>query len=41
MVRRALALHPPDPADPPGVLAAEGELEHAALAGLAVGGPAP
>ncbi len=44
VVRRALgAARPPtpDPADPPGVLAAEGELEHAALAGLAVGGPAP
>lgn len=33
VVRRALARHEPDPADPIGVLAAVGGLEHAALAG--------
>jgi nicotinate-nucleotide--dimethylbenzimidazole phosphoribosyltransferase len=34
VVRRALARHQPDPADPLGVLAAVGGLEHAALAGF-------
>ncbi len=34
VVRRALALHRPDPADPVGVLAAVGGLEHAALVGF-------
>ncbi|MEW2432061.1 nicotinate-nucleotide--dimethylbenzimidazole phosphoribosyltransferase [Micromonospora sp. NPDC047644] len=34
VVRAALARHTPDPADPLGVLAAVGGLEHAALAGL-------
>jgi nicotinate-nucleotide--dimethylbenzimidazole phosphoribosyltransferase len=34
VVRTALELHRPDPADPIGVLAAVGGLEHAALAGL-------
>jgi nicotinate-nucleotide--dimethylbenzimidazole phosphoribosyltransferase len=34
VVTRALALHHPDPADPIGVLAAVGGLEHAALAGF-------
>lgn len=34
VVRRALALHAPDPADPVAVLAAVGGLEHAAIAGL-------
>ncbi|TWJ27610.1 nicotinate-nucleotide--dimethylbenzimidazole phosphoribosyltransferase [Micromonospora sagamiensis] len=34
VVRRALRRHRPDPADPLGVLAAVGGLEHAALAGL-------
>ncbi|WDZ88236.1 nicotinate-nucleotide--dimethylbenzimidazole phosphoribosyltransferase [Micromonospora cathayae] len=34
VVRRALDRHRPDPADPLGVLAAVGGLEHAALAGL-------
>lgn len=38
VVRRALALHRPDPADPIGVLAAVGGLEHAAMAGLLLGG---
>ncbi|NKI44044.1 nicotinate-nucleotide--dimethylbenzimidazole phosphoribosyltransferase [Streptomyces physcomitrii] len=38
VVRRALALHQPDPADPIGVLAAIGGLEHAALVGLLLGG---
>jgi nicotinate-nucleotide--dimethylbenzimidazole phosphoribosyltransferase len=33
LVRRALDLHRPDPADPVGVLAAVGGLEHAALVG--------
>lgn len=37
VVRRALALHAPDPADPIGVLAAFGGLEHAAVAGLLLG----
>ena len=40
VVRRALALHDPDPADPVGVLAAVGGLEHAALAGLVLGASA-
>jgi nicotinate-nucleotide--dimethylbenzimidazole phosphoribosyltransferase len=39
-VRRALALHRPDPADPLGVLAAFGGLEHAALAGYVLGAAA-
>ncbi|MEV5971141.1 nicotinate-nucleotide--dimethylbenzimidazole phosphoribosyltransferase [Streptomyces sp. NPDC051921] len=37
VVRRALDLHMPDPADPIGVLAAIGGLEHAALVGLILG----
>ena len=37
VVSRALALHRPDPADPIGVLAAVGGLEHAALAGFILG----
>jgi nicotinate-nucleotide--dimethylbenzimidazole phosphoribosyltransferase len=37
VVRRALALHSPDPADPVGVLAAVGGLEHAALVGFVLG----
>ncbi|MEV4613639.1 nicotinate-nucleotide--dimethylbenzimidazole phosphoribosyltransferase [Kitasatospora sp. NPDC049258] len=37
VVRRALALHRPDPADPIGVLAAVGGLEHAAIAGFLLG----
>jgi nicotinate-nucleotide--dimethylbenzimidazole phosphoribosyltransferase len=40
VVSRALALHRPDPADPLGVLAAFGGLEHAALAGFVLGGAA-
>ncbi|WP_027343712.1 nicotinate-nucleotide--dimethylbenzimidazole phosphoribosyltransferase [Hamadaea tsunoensis] len=40
VVRRALALHSPEPTDPVGVLAAVGGLEHAALAGLILGGAA-
>jgi nicotinate-nucleotide--dimethylbenzimidazole phosphoribosyltransferase len=40
VVRRALALHAPDPADPVGVLAAVGGLEHAALAGYVLGAAA-
>jgi nicotinate-nucleotide--dimethylbenzimidazole phosphoribosyltransferase len=40
VVRRALALHQPDPADPVGVLAAVGGLEHAALAGYMLGAAA-
>ncbi|SOD61373.1 nicotinate-nucleotide-dimethylbenzimidazole phosphoribosyltransferase /cob(II)yrinic acid a,c-diamide reductase [Streptomyces zhaozhouensis] len=40
VVRRALQLHQPDPGDPLGVLAAVGGLEHAALAGLILGGAA-
>ena len=36
VVRRALDLHRPDPADPIGVLAAVGGYEHAALAGFIV-----
>ncbi|MCF3123253.1 nicotinate-nucleotide--dimethylbenzimidazole phosphoribosyltransferase [Streptomyces arenae] len=38
VVRRALDLHKPDPADPIGVLAAIGGLEHAAMVGLLLGG---
>ena len=38
VVRRGLELHQPDPADPIGVLAAVGGLEHAALVGLILGG---
>ncbi len=37
VVTRALALHDPDPADPIGVLAAFGGLEHAGLAGFVLG----
>ncbi|MGW9438350.1 nicotinate-nucleotide--dimethylbenzimidazole phosphoribosyltransferase [Streptomyces sp. NPDC055607] len=37
VVRRALALHAPDPEDPIGALAAVGGLEHAALVGLILG----
>ncbi|MGP3949133.1 nicotinate-nucleotide--dimethylbenzimidazole phosphoribosyltransferase [Streptomyces sp. 7N604] len=37
VVRRALELHQPDPADPVGVLAAVGGLEHAAIVGLLLG----
>ncbi|MEU9005008.1 nicotinate-nucleotide--dimethylbenzimidazole phosphoribosyltransferase [Streptomyces sp. NPDC048551] len=37
VVRRALELHQPDPADPVGVLAAIGGLEHAAIVGLLLG----
>ncbi|MEU4792916.1 nicotinate-nucleotide--dimethylbenzimidazole phosphoribosyltransferase [Micromonospora tulbaghiae] len=40
VVRAALARHEPDPADPLGVLAAVGGLEHAALAGLILGAAA-
>ncbi len=39
-VRQGLALHQPDPADPIGVLAALGGLEHAALAGFILAGAA-
>ncbi|MFD7294518.1 nicotinate-nucleotide--dimethylbenzimidazole phosphoribosyltransferase [Streptomyces sp. NPDC059897] len=38
VVRRALDVHKPDPADPIGVLAAVGGLEHAAMVGLLLGG---
>ncbi|WP_438947787.1 nicotinate-nucleotide--dimethylbenzimidazole phosphoribosyltransferase [Streptomyces triticisoli] len=38
VVRRALELHRPDPADPIGVLAAVGGFEHAAMVGLLLGG---
>ncbi|MEU9291210.1 nicotinate-nucleotide--dimethylbenzimidazole phosphoribosyltransferase [Streptomyces sp. NPDC048275] len=38
VVRRAIELHQPDPADPIGVLAAVGGLEHAAMVGLLLGG---
>ncbi|MFB6989861.1 MULTISPECIES: nicotinate-nucleotide--dimethylbenzimidazole phosphoribosyltransferase [unclassified Streptomyces] len=38
VVRRALELHQPDPADPIGVLATVGGLEHAAMAGFLLGG---
>lgn len=37
MVRRALAVNLPDPADPVGVLAAIGGFEHGVLAGLILG----
>ncbi|MGW4809584.1 nicotinate-nucleotide--dimethylbenzimidazole phosphoribosyltransferase, partial [Kitasatospora sp. NPDC004272] len=37
VVRQALDLHKPDPADPIGVLSAVGGLEHAALAGFLLG----
>ncbi|MEU7554152.1 nicotinate-nucleotide--dimethylbenzimidazole phosphoribosyltransferase [Streptomyces sp. NPDC044571] len=37
VVRRALELHQPDPADPIGVLSAIGGLEHAAIVGLLLG----
>ncbi|MFC7328784.1 nicotinate-nucleotide--dimethylbenzimidazole phosphoribosyltransferase [Marinactinospora rubrisoli] len=40
VVRRALRANPVDPADPLGVLAAVGGLEHAALAGFILGGAA-
>jgi nicotinate-nucleotide--dimethylbenzimidazole phosphoribosyltransferase len=40
VVERALARHRPDPADPVGVLAAVGGLEHAALAGFLLGAAA-
>ncbi|MEN3359225.1 MAG: nicotinate-nucleotide--dimethylbenzimidazole phosphoribosyltransferase [Mycobacteriales bacterium] len=40
VVRRALALHRPDPADPIAVLAAVGGFEHAAIAGFILGGAA-
>ncbi|MBN0045501.1 nicotinate-nucleotide--dimethylbenzimidazole phosphoribosyltransferase [Streptomyces actuosus] len=38
VVRRALDLHKPDPADPLGTLAALGGFEHAAMVGLLLGG---
>ncbi|AYN42283.1 nicotinate-nucleotide--dimethylbenzimidazole phosphoribosyltransferase [Streptomyces dangxiongensis] len=38
VVRRALELHQPDPADPIGVLSAIGGFEHAAMVGLLLGG---
>ncbi|MEW1659872.1 nicotinate-nucleotide--dimethylbenzimidazole phosphoribosyltransferase [Streptomyces sp. NPDC093707] len=38
VVRHALEFHQPDPADPIGVLAALGGLEHAAMVGLILGG---
>ncbi|BBC37944.1 hypothetical protein SGFS_092380 [Streptomyces graminofaciens] len=38
VVRRAIDLHEPDPADPIGVLAAIGGFEHAAMVGLLLGG---
>ncbi|WP_329130157.1 nicotinate-nucleotide--dimethylbenzimidazole phosphoribosyltransferase [Streptomyces sp. NBC_01476] len=40
VVRRALELHRPDPADPIAVLAAVGGLEHAAMVGLLLGAAA-
>lgn len=40
VVRRALARHQPDPADPSGTLAAVGGLEHGALAGFVLGAAA-
>lgn len=40
VVRAALELHRPDPADPMGALAAVGGLEHAAIAGLLLGAAA-
>jgi nicotinate-nucleotide--dimethylbenzimidazole phosphoribosyltransferase len=39
-IRRGLAAHAPDPADPVGVVAAFGGFEHAALAGFIVGAAA-
>ncbi|MFE9058097.1 nicotinate-nucleotide--dimethylbenzimidazole phosphoribosyltransferase [Streptomyces mutabilis] len=38
VVRRAIEVHQPDPADPIGVLAAVGGFEHAAMVGLLLGG---
>ncbi|KKD04763.1 nicotinate-nucleotide--dimethylbenzimidazole phosphoribosyltransferase [Streptomyces sp. WM6386] len=38
VVRRAIEVHQPDPADPVGVLAAIGGFEHAAMVGLLLGG---
>ncbi|MFJ7076527.1 nicotinate-nucleotide--dimethylbenzimidazole phosphoribosyltransferase [Streptomyces sp. NPDC098781] len=38
VVRRAIEVHQPDPADPIGVLAAVGGFEHAAIVGLLLGG---
>ncbi|WP_405538608.1 nicotinate-nucleotide--dimethylbenzimidazole phosphoribosyltransferase [Streptomyces sp. NBC_00075] len=38
VVRRAIDLHQPDPADPIGVLSAIGGFEHAAMVGLLLGG---
>jgi nicotinate-nucleotide--dimethylbenzimidazole phosphoribosyltransferase len=38
VVRTALEVHEPDPADPVGVLAAVGGLEHAAITGFILGG---
>lgn len=38
VVRRAIDVHQPDPADPIGVLAAVGGFEHAAMVGLLLGG---
>ena len=40
VIERALSLHAPDPADPLGVLAAVGGLEHAVLAGFMLGAAA-
>jgi nicotinate-nucleotide--dimethylbenzimidazole phosphoribosyltransferase len=40
VIRQALAVHQPDPADPVGVLACVGGLEHAALTGFILGGAA-
>jgi nicotinate-nucleotide--dimethylbenzimidazole phosphoribosyltransferase len=40
VIERALARHRPDPADPIGVLAAVGGLEHAAIAGFLLGAAA-
>lgn len=40
VIRRALALHRPDPADALAAVAAVGGLEHAALAGFIIGGAA-
>jgi nicotinate-nucleotide--dimethylbenzimidazole phosphoribosyltransferase len=40
VIKAALALHGPDPADPIGVLAAVGGLEHAAIAGFLLGAAA-
>lgn len=38
VIKKALALHTPDPADPAGALASVGGLEHAALAGFILAG---